>query len=477
MKCQRFYVDFMQDNAEVTGNLTLGVAKIGEKTIKFAVDCGLYQEKGYELRNNFFPVTPEDVEFVILTHNHVDHTGRLPYFVKSGFKGKIYTTEITHRILGRALYDNARILKDNSKRKNRGDILYDPKEVEQTLQLVEGCGYNKPISVNDNMTLTFIPNGHLLGAASVLLQIHCPGESKDINVFFSGDYNHKNMFYRVSPVRKWITKLPMNILIESTYGNMESSEIKHVFARNILKALHERKTIVIPVFSLGRAQEILFYLKDMQMKHPNDFNEVPIYYDGKLSFYYTDMYSKLQEEGLVKFYKEKMDFLPDNLTRVEDKALRKEIVLDGVCKIIVTTSGMGSYGPAQTYLPALIGRRNALIHFTGFCGEGTLGYRLKHAADGESVEIGGVRNVKRADVEFTNEFSAHAKADELIRLLKKFENPQFVMVNHGRDDVKDIFADRILRETNVEHVGIMGRDYFYRIDKDGFVKSMTTKFL
>ena len=474
--CQRFYVDLMQDSAEVTGSFTLGVAKILDKTTKFAVDCGLYQEWGYEEKNESFPTNPEDVEFVILTHNHTDHTGRLPYFVRNGFSGKIYTTEVTKRLLGKALNDSARIIKDTGKRKNKA-ALYDEDDVQKTLDLVEGCEYNKPIKVNENMTLTFVPNGHLVGAAMVLLQIHCPGVSQDINFFFTGDYNNKNMFFKVAPIRKWITNLPVNILCESTYGYMNSTEIKPVFHKNILNALKQRKTIVILVFSLGRAQEILYLLKVMKEKYPRLFEEVPIYYDGRLSHYYTDMYYHLQEEGLLKFYMDKRDFLPDNLERI-DKVMRKNIIEDesNSCKIIVTTSGMGSYGPAQTYLPAFIGKENVLFHFTGYCSENSLGYRLKNTEYGDVVEIAGVKTKKRADVEFTNEFSAHAKADELIyKLLRKFENPQFVMVNHGSRKSEDIFSERILKETRVEYVGIMGRDYFYRFDKDGFVKGMSSK--
>ena len=477
-KGQKFYVDLMQQPARVTGSFNLGIIKVENKTIKFAVDCGLYQDRDLEEQNCKFPTKPEELDFVILTHNHVDHSGRLPLLVKCGFKGKIYTTEVTRRILGKALEDNSRIMKDTSKRKNK-ETLYESKDAQKTLDLVEGCEYNTPIRVNDNVTITFIPNGHLIGSALVLVQIHCPGNPKDINLLFSGDYNYRNMFFRVAPVRKWITKLPINIIMESTYGYMNSNEIKENFESNIVKAVKERKTIIVPVFSLGRAQEILYIIKHLQKKYPEIFDDVKIYHDGKLSFYYTDMYYRLQGEGLIRFYKDKKSFLPENYTRVEDKQMRKDIISlrSDKCKIILTTSGMGSYGPAQFYLPAYIGNPNALIHFTGYCAEGTLGYRLKTAEKGSVVEIGGVKVVKQADVEFTNEFSAHAKADEILRLLKKFEKPLFIMVNHGEDSSKDILADRILREVDVKQVGILGREYFYRIDQNGFVKGFTSKFL
>ena len=477
MKGQKFYVDLMQQPSEVTGSFNLGILKVVDKTIKFAVDSGLYQEKEYENQNLLFPMKPEELDFVIVTHNHVDHIGRLPLLVKNGFRGRIYMTEVTRRIIGRALYDNSRILKDTSKRKNK-EVLYDSNDVESALELMEGCGYNNPIRVNNNITVTFIPNGHLIGAASVLIQIHCPGEKKDINLLFSGDYNNRNLFFRVSPIRKWITRLPVSIVMESTYGYMNSKEVKETFVSNMIKAIKAGKTIIIPVFSLGRAQEILYVIKHLQDRNPELLSDVPIYYDGKLSFYYTDMYFRLQEEGLLRFYKEKHDFLPKNLTRVSDRIARKSIIYERKgCKIIVITSGMGSYGPAQTYLPAYISDSNALIHFTGYCAEGTLGYRLRTAEKGSVVEVGGVKIVKQADVEFTNEFSAHAKADEILKLLKKFEKPLFIMVNHGGDSSKDILADRILREVDVKQVGILGREYFYRIDQNGFVKGFTSKFL
>ena len=157
------------------------VVKIDNKTIKFVVDCGMYQELEYENQNSKFPTNPEDVEFVILTHNHVDHTGRLPYFVKKGFDGIIYTSNTTKTILGRALNDNARVLRDTSKRRSV-KAFYDYEDVDSTLNIVQGCDYNKPIRVNENITLTFVHNGHLIGAASILVQIHCPGK-EDINLF------------------------------------------------------------------------------------------------------------------------------------------------------------------------------------------------------------------------------------------------------------------------------------------------------
>ena len=138
---------------------------------------------------------------------------------------------------------------------------------------------------------------------------------------------------------------------------------------------------------------------------------------------------------------------------------------------------MGSYGPAQTYIPRYITRDNALIHFTGYTAEGTLGNRLKETAVGEKVEIGGlVGIVKRARVEYTTEYSAHAKADEMIEFLQQFKNLKLVLVNHGEPNTKKVFAERISDEVKTKQVGILGRSYFFRVDTYGLVKTLSTKF-
>ena len=438
-------------------------------------DLSIYKNTKYEKyvysKNGEFVVDPKEIDFAILTHNHLDHQGRFALLVKQGFKGKIYTTNITQRILGKALYDNFRVQKNTTR---YGELSYDEEDVVETLNRVVGCDYNQTIEINNFIKIQFIPNGHLIGAASVLVQIHYTGFN-DINILFSGDYNNKNMFFRVPEPRKWIRELPLNIVTESTYGYMDSCEIKRVFRKNILGALKDGKTIIIPVFSLGRAQEILYILKEMQSKY-NVFANIPIYYDGKLSFAYTDEYHHMLSQGILHFYKGKEIFEPIGLKRVESRELRQLLMNQKNAKIIVTTSGMGSYGAAQSYIKEYISKPNALIHFTGYTSEGTLGSKLKNAEFGDDVEVGGLIVKKLAEVDYTTEYSAHAKADEMIEFLQKFNNLKLVLVNHGQDDVKVKFAKRILNEVETKYVGILGRDYFFRVDRYGLRKTLSTKF-
>lgn len=466
---ERFYVDIMAISPEVTGSCNLVIAKLPNgETVQFVVDCGLFQEKQYEELNQTLPFRPEDVEFCLVTHNHVDHTGRIPFMVEKGFCGEIYATETTCKLMPLALYDDLKVLKDVARRKNV-KCLYKEESVEKAIDHLKACKINETFKIGKHIKVTFLSNGHLLGASSILVQISYP-RCGSINILFSGDYNNKNMFFHVKKIPAWVRRLPLTVIQESTYGDMDSSEIKKCFKENILKCIKENGTVVAPVFSLGRAQEILYELKTMQKSKKLDVN-VPIYFDGNLAMKYTDLYRR----GELEIKNNMKDFLPQNITFV-NKCNRNNILLSKEKKIIVTTSGMGSYGPAQLYIPEYITRKGSLIHFTGYTAEGTLGARLKNAQCGEAVEFGGCLLIKRAKVEYTNEYSAHAKSDEMIEFLKQFEDLKLVLVNHGETKSKDEFSRKVLNEVDTKDVGLLGRDYFFRINPYGLVKTLSTKF-
>ena len=466
---ERFYADIMAIHPEVTGSLNLVVVKLpNTDTIKFVVDCGLFQEKEHEELNEYFPFYAENVDFCLVTHNHVDHIGRLPLLVKKGFTGRIYATEQTSTIIGAALEDSCKVLKDVSKRKNKPK-LYDEGDVSETLKHLKPCAYNQTISIGDYVKVTFFKNGHLVGAAVILVQISYPGQ-EDINILFTGDYNNKNMFFDVDPIPEWVRELPLTVIQESTYGYMDSTDMEEVFEENILNCVNNGGTVISPVFSLGRMQEILYVIKNLQKSGKLD-KSVEIYADGKLGIRYTMRYI----DGTLALKPETEDFLPDGVMFV-DKTSREQVLESTNPKIVLTTSGMGSYGPAQLYIPEYISRKNCLIQFTGYTAEGTLGHRLKNTEKGESVEIGGLIVKKKADVEYTTEFSAHAKADEMIDFLKQFKNLKLILLNHGEREVKTKFANRILDEVEPKRIGILGREYFFRVNPYGLVKTFSSKF-
>ena len=466
----KLYLDIMACHPEVTGIWFSTVLKLpNRETVKFVIDCGLFQEKEYDSLNNELPFDCDEISFVVVTHNHVDHIGRLPLLFKRGYNGKVYCSTQTKILLPLALNDSQKVLADVCKRKHQSS-LYNVKDVETTLNNVVGVDFNNKIKVTPNIEVTFLENGHLIGAAMILIEINYPGE-EPINVLFTGDYNNKNEFLNLHELPMRVRNKRMSVVIESTYGDTSVEEINHgFFSEKVLEAIEERKTIILPVFSLGRSQEILLRLKELQDTNKLDVN-IPIYFDGKLAQAYTALYCNSK----ILIDESKKDFFPRNLVAVNCE-IREKLLQTDDCKIIVTTSGMGTYGPAQVYIPYFISKENALILFTGYTAEGTLGANLKNAKKGETVKIGGLILKKFADVSYCNEFSAHAKSEELIEFLKNFNNLRGVLINHGQTKAKEAFAEKILKEININEAGILSRDYFFRIGSYGIVKTLSTKF-
>lgn len=462
-KC-KMYVGIMACNPEVTGSCFLCVLKLPDRqTIKFIVDCGLFQEEEYFCFNNDFPFECDNIDFMLLTHNHVDHTGRIPLLYKKGFRGKIYTSKTTKSLLPLALNDSYKVLSEIYKRKNL-KRLYEEKDVDMALEYVEGIEFNKKTNVTPNIDITFLENGHLFGAAMILVEISYP-DQQPINLLFTGDYNNKNYFFEIGDIPKEVKDLRLSVIIESTYGDMSVKEVNNdFFQKKVIQAVSERKTIILPAFSLGRSQEVLLEIKNLQDSNVLDKN-IPIYFDGKLAHAYTRI--------LLNF--EIKEFLPSNLTFV-DSEIRETLLNTEDTKIIVTTSGMGTYGPAQVYIPYFISKKQSLILFTGYTADGTLGQELKEAKQGDFVKIGGLVCKKNADVAYCNQFSAHAKQEELIELLNKFNNLRSVLINHGEKHKKQIFAEKVLETINVHNVAILDREYFFRIGSFGIIKSLSTKF-
>lgn len=466
---ERIFADIMSMNPEVTGSCHFVNVRFPNNTnLRFIVDCGLFQEKEHEKLNEKLIFDPEQIDFCLVTHNHIDHIGRLPLMLRKKYSKEIYTTEDTSKLMPYALGDTVYILKNISKRKGV-KCIYNEQNVDDVFKLVKPCKYAETLQVREDVKVTFFTNGHLIGAAMILVQISFPG-CDDINLLFTGDYNNKNVFFKVSQLPDWVLKLPLTIILESTYGDMDSNDIEEVFWRNVIDWTRKDGTVLCPVFSLGRAQEILYELKLMQEENLLD-KDIPIYLDGKLAIKYTEMYLR----GALNIKPEMRDFLPQHFNYV-NKITRNSILFGKEQKILLTTSGMGSYGPAQLYIPEYIKRRNTLIHFTGYTSEGTLGRRLKDAELNDVVEVGGILLQKSSRVEYTSEYSAHAKANEMISELKKFQNVKLILLNHGEYETVNTFSKRIMSEVEPKNIGVLGRKYSFRVNPYGLVKTLPINF-
>jgi len=466
----KFYADIMALNEEVTGSCHLCVVKMpNDETIKFIVDCGLFQETEYYKYNESLPFNCDELAFELTTHNHTDHIGRFPLLVKLGFRNPIYTTEFTKVLMKESLRDSCGILSQVARRNNTTP-LYDSNDLQKTLELVKSLPYFEEIQVHEHVKVTFLDNGHLPGAALILVRVFYPGE-EDIIMLFTGDYSNHSTFLNVEAIPKHVLDLPLTIIQESTYAKTYSNSVKKVFRQNILKAVSEGKTIIIPAFSLGRTQELMLEVKNMQDSGELDEN-IPVYSDGKLSKMYTSIY--ISKSAMFK--EEAKDFVPKNFKFV-DKETRSNLITNTGCKIIITSSGMGTYGPAPQYISAYISNENALIHFVGYPAQGTLSRKLKDAKKEDFVKVGSVMKQKMCDIQYTTEFSSHAKLDEILDFLKQFKNIKLILINHGEYECKENLAKQVILGNLSKDVAIESRSTFYRINQYGLMKELTTKFL
>lgn len=465
------YVDIMCLAEEVTGSCHLCVVKLPNgESIKFIVDCGLFQEIEYSKYNNDLPFNANEIAFTLVTHNHIDHIGRLPLLIKQGYNSPIYTTELTEKLMAPALEDTVGILGQIGKRNNVSP-LYTVEDMQKTLSLVHGVKLCQKIIVNENISVNFFDNGHLPGASIILVKISYPRE-ESIFLLFTGDYSNRSAFFDVQSLPKYVLDLPLTIVQESTYANSLREDIIFTFEDNILKAVKEDSTVIIPVFSLGRSQEVMLKIKNMQLEGKLDIN-IPIYLDGKLSIRYTTIFEKISES----FKKSARNFIPDNFTFIGKGSRMSLLENNSKCKIILTSSGMGSYGPAPLYISSYISSKNALIQFVGYPAKGTLSRNLKDALKSEFVKIGGLRKQKFCDIEYSTEFSSHAKLDDISEFLEQFSNIRLLLINHGEYSSKENLAKYALLNLQLKDVAVEGRSTFYRVGRYGLIKELSTKFM
>ena len=219
---ESFYVDMSTSCSNVTGSAHLENVRFPNGTnTKFLVDCGLHQGKeecsfihgktADDLNQTLF-FNPEGISFTLVTHNHVDHTGRLPLLTKKGFKGNIYMTEDTRVLLPLALNDSQKVLRDVAKRNNRKPLYIDT-DVENVLRKAQACKMEETKQIDDHIRVTYFNNGHLIGAAIILVQI-CYPEKEDINLLFLGDYHYKNVFLELSELPQFVKDLNLLFVTE-----------------------------------------------------------------------------------------------------------------------------------------------------------------------------------------------------------------------------------------------------------------------
>ena len=435
---------------EVTGSCTL--IQVGN--CYGLVDCGM--EQGKDLYENVeLPVSAKEIEFVLLTHAHIDHSGNLPLLFKSGFRGQIYATSATCMLAGIMLRDSANIQMQDAERDSRKEMRagrgpVEPKytldDAEGAIKLLHPCDYSTKLQINEHMTIRFNDAGHLLGSANIEVWLTENGQER--KVLFSGDVGNKNQPILRNPVGVEEADF---VLIESTYGDRLHEEQKSVI-RPLTKYLQDTfdrgGNVVIPAFAVGRTQEMLYYLReiknnDLVKGHP-DF---PVYVDSPLAENSTSVFLQCDRDFLDAESQAIMDLGVNPLvfpglvtTQTVDES--RAINFDTTPKVIISASGMCDAGRIRHHLKHNLWRSDSTVLFVGYQAEGTLGRRLLDGVD--SVKLFGEDIAVNAEIGWLPGMSGHADRDgllEWIGCLKK--PPKAVFVNHGDDQVCNAFADTL----------------------------------
>ncbi len=432
---------------EVTGSCTL-IEAAGKRIL---VDCGM--EQGADIYENAaLPVAASQLDAVLLTHAHIDHSGKIPMLVAQGFQGEIFTTAATASLCRIMLMDSAHIQEfeaewRNRKAKRGGQPeyvpLYTAADVQKTIPLLHPCDYNSDYTICDGITVSFTDAGHLLGSASITVAVTENGQTETL--LFSGD---------VGNIQRPLIRDPQTppaadyVVVESTYGNRTHGDRPDYVAAltDILQRTFDRGgNVVVPCFAIGRTQEMLYLLRQIQndalvQGHPH----FTVWVDSPLAVEATGIYNG----GLHDYYDEEtLALLAEGENPIQFAGLKlsvtsddsRAINFDKTPKVILSASGMCEAGRIRHHLKHNLWRPESTVLFVGYQSEGTIGRKLVDGA--ETVKLFGEEIRVRAEIATLAGISGHADRDMLLRWLKAVGgDKKQVFVNHGEDKTCDAFA-------------------------------------
>lgn len=416
------------------------------------IDCGM--EQGPDIyENQELPIAAGEVDYVLLTHAHIDHSGLIPLLCKRGFKGEIITTFATSDLCNIMLRDSAHIQEfeaewRNRKAKRSGAPLYEPlytmQDALDAIEMLSPCDYDQRISLCDGIEVRFNDVGHLLGSASI--EVWVTEGTEERKLVFSGDVGNIEQPILRNPQR---VKEADYIVIESTYGNRvhgeERPDYVGEFTRILRETFEKGGNVVIPSFAVGRTQEILYFIREIKEQQLlKEFQNFEVYVDSPLAIEATGVFTKNQKSC---FDEHAMELVEQGINPLVFPGLKlsvtsddsKLINFDENPKVIISASGMCEAGRIRHHLKHNLWRPESTILFVGYQAMGTLGRKLIEGVPsvklfGESVEVS-------ARIETLKGISGHADMNGLLDWLGGFETEvKRVFVVHGEDSVTDEFA-------------------------------------
>ncbi len=437
---------------------------------KFLVDCGLFQGNAETERMNTekFKIDPKEVDFIILSHAHIDHSGRIPLLTKSGFRGKIYCTKPTFELSEVMLMDSAFIQEndvewENRKRKRSGkeliEPLYDSEDARMALNMFDPYLYGQWVMVNDHIRFRFRDAGHILGSAVIELYYKEVSNDYEKTIVFSGDLGTPERPILKDP--EFIEEADY-LVLESTYGDTVHDPLEYDVKRLIEiinKTASRGGSVIIPSFAVGRTQELIYMLNSHYSKVDDYSMKIPIYIDSPMAVEATKVFQKnsfaFDDEARSLILEGENPFQFENLYYTKTVEESKMLNSSPFPKVIISASGMADAGRVRHHLKHhLWDKRNAVI-FVGYQAEGTLGRML----------IDGVKNVKilgeqievNAKIHDLYGFSAHADQPMIMNWLRQFKKfPKKIFLVHGERDASDALKEVIQEEFKGVNVYIPG---------------------
>ena len=443
---------------EVTGSCTY--IEVGDK--KGLIDCGMEQGKDL-FKNAELPVTAGEIDFVLLTHAHIDHSGNLPLLYKQGFRGNVFATEATCNLCDIMLQDCAHIQMQEAEWKTRKEMrkgnaavepIYDMEDVQGLLGTMIPCRYHEMIEVNDCVSIRFTDVGHLLGSACIEVWLTEDGQERKIT--FSGDLGNSNQPILRDPQTVEETEY---LMMETTYGDRNHERVHTDYVSELAEIIQTTMdrggNVVIPSFAIGRTQEMLYFIREIKNRGlVRGHDSFPVYVDSPLAVEATGIFLQCDLDfvddemaAIVRRGENPLVFpgLHTSVSTDESKAINA----DTEPKVIISASGMCDAGRIRHHLKHNLWRPECTVLFVGYQAEGTLGRIL---IDGikkqvklfdEDIEV-------RAEVRMLPGVSGHADQQGLLNwLLSIAEKPKMVFLNHGDPESCEAFRDKI-RELGYE---------------------------
>ena len=476
-------ITFLGATRTVTGSNFL-VEAAGKK---FLVDCGMWQGKAeIEAQNEeAFEFDTSEIDFMLLTHAHIDHSGRIPKLYKEGYRNKIYAHKATCDLCTLMLPDSGHIQEmenqwKNKKRKRKGEPekepMYTAEEALKSLEIFEPVQYDQIIEITPEIHVRFNDAGHMLGSS--IIELWVKEGDKETKTVFTGDLGNNDIPLLDSPT---MIEDADFLVMESTYGSrlhLRNDEKAKLFLNIVSETLDNGGTVVIPSFAVGRTQEILYEINKIKDETEDDeefakkyktLMKASVYVDSPLAISATEVFREntnlfepeIQEE--IMKGENPLEFPGLQFTRTADES--KALNEDPRPSIIISASGMCEVGRIKHHLKHNLWNPKSTILFVGYQAPGTLGYNIVNGA--KKVKIFGEEIAVNARIEYIEGYSGHADQEGLMNFIYSFINkPKNIFLVHGEADSQDIFKEKVETETGIPVIiPEFGETYEVSIDK------------